>query len=102
MAREKTGLSPYFPLDRLDPVTDGDDHVKVVELHRLVRAGNVQILHSAFLVQLALGEHIADVLGDYRALAAEQQAHLLLRKPDRFTIQPHFDTGVVAFVDDDF
>ena len=53
-------------------------------------------------LKLALGEHIADVLGDHRALAAEQLAHLLLGEPDRFTIQPHLDAGVVAFVDDDF
>ena len=62
----------------------------------------MQILHIAFLVQLAFGKDIADVLGDHRALAAEQQAHLLLGEPDRFTIQPHLDAGVVAFVDDDF
>ena len=47
--------------------------------------------------KLTLGKDIADVLGDHRALAAEQQAHLLLGEPDRFTIQPHLDTGVVAF-----
>ena len=52
--------------------------------------------------KLTLGKDIADERGDHRVFAAKQQADPLLGEPDRFTIQPHLDAGVVAFVDDDF
>lgn len=55
----------------LDPVPNRDDHIEVVEGHRLVGAGNVQILHIAFLVQLAFAEYVPDMLGNDRALAPE-------------------------------
>ena len=98
-------LAEARALDRLDPVTDGDDHVEVVVIDLVgfaVRGSMCKICTYCRTLKLTLGENIADVLGDHRALAAEQQAHLLLGEPDRFTIQPHFDTDVVAFVDDDF
>src|SRR5690606_40762501 len=55
----------------------------------------------AFLLQLAICKHVADVLGNDRALAAKQLSHLLLREPYRLAIQPHLDTNVSAFVYDD-
>jgi len=88
---------------RLDPVADGDDDVEVVEPDRLVGAGNVQILHIAFFVELALAEHVAKVLGDHRPLAAEQIRDLLLAEPDGVTGQMDVerDGAVFGLVEDD-
>ena len=36
-----------------------------------------------------------------RTFAAEQQPHLILDKPDRFTIESYLDAGVVAFIEDE-
>ena len=88
---------------RLHPIADGNDHVQAVEADRLVRPGNVQILHIAFLGQLAFAEHVANVLGDDRALAPEQLRHLCLRQPDRVVRKPclYAHRAVRCLVDDD-
>lgn len=40
-----------------------NDGIEAVESHRLVRLGNVQILHIAFVSQFPLREHIPQVPG---------------------------------------
>lgn len=83
------------------PIADRDDDIQVIELDWPVRAGNVQILHIAFLVQLSLREHVADVLGDNRALPPEKLGHLLLPKPDRVALHPDFDRAGLGLIDAD-
>lgn len=55
-------LTEASPLDGFHPVSDRNDDIKAIEPHRLVRSGNVQILHIAFLSQFPLREHIPQVL----------------------------------------
>ena len=82
----------------VDAVADRDDHVEVVEPNRLVGVRNVQILHIAFFVQLALVKHIANVFGDDGAFTPEELGHLLLGQPNGVVVQPNFDNSAGALV----
>ena len=58
---------------------------------------NVQILQIAFLRQLALAEHVVEVLGDDRPLPPEQLGHLRLSQPDRVVVQAHVEPDLTAW-----
>jgi len=78
----------------LDPVTDGDDHVEVVEGRWPIPArSNMQILHIAFPVELALSKHVPDVSSDNRLISLEQVDHLSLREPHRLMVENYLDPG---------
>jgi hypothetical protein len=61
----------------IDAVTDGGDHVGLVDVGRFVRIGDMQDLHIANFIEFGLGKHI---LHTYRGVA------LLLALVDRWTV----------------
>ena len=96
-------LAKTRPLQRLDPIADGDDHVEAIEPDRLVRPGNVQILHIAGFFQFAFLKQVAEMLGDDRPLAPKQPAHLLLPEPDGSVRQSYFGNAgaILRRIDED-
>src|SRR5581483_4201603 len=94
-------LCPAF---RLDAVADGNDHIQAVKSYGFVGVCNVHFLHIAFLLELALGKDITNVLGNDRSFTTEKINHLRLRQPYRLPGKPNIQGGlaVLGAVQDHF
>ncbi len=94
----------------INAVADGDDDIEIV-VFNLPSNGSVALglnlckfCTSCRLIQLTFLEHIVQMLGHHRTLAAKQRRHLLLRQPYRLRIQPHIHPrlATLGFIDQYF
>ena len=97
----------------MPPVTDGDDHVQVIELnvsglgfvgHGPMLSGCPEFPDNHLLVQFTLTENIADVFGNGLLAFAEQSCRVVLGQPDRLIFQPdiNFDFAVGSLIGKNF
>lgn len=96
LAKNSRGpLSETGALQRLDPISDRNDNIKVIEHYFLhltlpldgtMGSGVCIFCTYHFTYQFPLFKDIVDVFRYHRPIPAKQLTHLLLRKPNGFAI----------------
>jgi len=86
-----------------DPVTYGQDHVQILEIHRtsdfpLTLDLNYPEFPDSWLGSLfPVRKDVLDVLVDHPHILLEQVRHQLLAQPHGFVLKPHFNTCLSIF-----
>ena len=75
----------------IDSVTDGDDHIQVVEGDGLLDAINVHFLHAVLSGKLTVVKNILDVAAQVGLFFIKKKSDLTDGQPDRVILDHGFD-----------